>query len=693
MKIFYSRAYNKVFVGYLLGLLAWAQPALAQESCLLAPVPLAQRLAQARWVVEARADAPQVVRDAQNHLLTRYGLTVFKVFRGPKAGAALPAALLLEGGTLGDRREEVSNTPHLVPGQQGVFFLEPDPQHPDELRLFAGPQGMIRYDLTDHTAAEPFAAYPTIETALYLALRDPVLPRGYRPVQANAALAAPVLGRRPSATAAITGFSPASIMAGTGALLTITGSNFGVTQGTGTVQFLNADNGGTSRVHPLDADYVSWTDTQIQVRVPSTTQEGSPTGTGPVTVENAAGVVSTSSTPLTIRYGIINLKNGTPAVPLRPKLIDANGTGGYTLTYANSFQLNTFAQAAFERSTAQWTCKTGANRVTTAPAATTPTTHTFDGVNIVAFDATPATLPTGVLGVTYSYYRLCVANVTLPETDFVFANRSDWNFGDHALAANEYDFESVTLHELGHGIQLAHVINTAAVMHFSISNGQGRRTLGTNDDLPGGRDEVQFSTTPNSVACGIPPAPHVLLATASCSPLPVELASFDARYEGGRGTRLQWATASEYASAYFAVETQEEGGAGWAEVLRQPAAGTSSAPRSYDARDPRLLSGTRYYRLREVDLDGQRSYSPVVAVSGAETSLAFYPNPVADRLQVSGPAHPGRLMVYDLAGREVTRFALVSGPNVVDVSSLRPGLYQVEWTDGQTVRRGCVQKL
>jgi len=102
---------------YLLGLLAWAQPALAQESCLLVPVPLAQRLARARWVVEARADAPQVVRDAQNHLLTRYGLTVFKVFRGPKAGAALPATLLA-GGTLGDRREEVSNTPHLVPGQQ-----------------------------------------------------------------------------------------------------------------------------------------------------------------------------------------------------------------------------------------------------------------------------------------------------------------------------------------------------------------------------------------------------------------------------------------------------------------------------------------------------------------------------------------------------------------------------------------------
>ena len=672
----------------LLGLLALAVPALAQNNCLLVPVPLVERLARAAWVVEAQAQAPQVVRDAQGHLLTRYPLAVFKVFRGP-AGAGLPAAVLLAGGTLGAQREVVSSSPDLAPGQQGVFFLEPDPQHAGEWRLFAGPQGLIGYDLTQHVATDPFVAYAGIETNLYPALRDPAQAAGYRLVQANAALAMPVPARRATA-AAITGFSPASIVAGTGAVLTITGSGFGSTQGTGTVQFRNADNGGGSRVRPLDADYISWTDTQIQVLVPSTTLEGSPAGSGTVIVVAGGGGTSTSAAALAISYAIINLNSS--GTPFRPKLIDDNGSGGYTLAYGPSFQANSNAVAAFGRALTQWACKTGANRTTTTTASTA--LNASDGTNIVTFDnMTTPVLPAGVLGVTYSYYRGCVAEFTLSETDYVFANRADWNFGDHALAFAEYDFESVALHELGHGIQLDHVINTAAVMHYSISNGQNKRTLGTADDLPGGRSEVQFSTSANTTACGPAPAPHTRLTLAGCSPLPVELTTFEARYEAGRGTYLQWATASERNSAYFAVEAQDEGSPAWSEVLRHPAVGTSNTAHAYDARDPRLLTGTRYYRLRQVDTDGSASYSPVAAVAGTEPGLALYPNPVVDRLQVSGPAESGRLVLRDLTGREVARFELTPGPNEVNVGFLRPGLYGVEWTNGRTVRRGRLQKL
>lgn len=672
----------------LLGLITLARPALAQDNCLLVPVPLAERLTRATWVVEAQVDAPQVVRDAQGHLLTRYGLTVFKQFRGP-TGAALPSAVLLAGGTLGNLREVVSSTPTLAAGQQGVFFLEPDPQHVGEWRLFAGPQGLIGYDLARHAATDPFVAYAGIETNLYSALRDPAQAAGYRLVQANVALAAPVPAQRATA-ATVTGFSPASIMAGTGVVLTITGSGFGATRGADTVQFPNANNGGGSRVRPLDSDYLSWTDTEIQVRVPSTTLEGSPAGSGTVLVADAGGGTSTSTASLTISYAITNLNSS--GTPLRPKLIDDNGTGGYTLAYSPSFQANANAVAAFERALTQWACKTGANRGTT----TTPSTalNVSDNINIVTFDnTTTPTLPVGVLGVTYSYYRGCGVEFTLSETDYVFANRADWNFGAQAPTFGEYDFESVALHEQGHGIQLTHVINTAAVMHYSISNGQSKRVLGTADDLPGGRSEAQFSTSPNTTACGAAPAAYKILTLAGCKPLPVELTTFEARYEVGRGSRLRWTTATELNSAYFAVETQEEGRPNWTEVLRQPAAGTSTAAHAYEARDQRLLSGTRYYRLRQVDTDGRTSHSPVVAVAGSETGLALYPNPVADRLQVSGPAMAGRLVLRDLAGRAVARFELAPGPNEVDVDSLRPGMYQVEWTDGLTVRRGQIHKL
>ena len=82
----------------------------------------------------------------------------------------------------------------------------------------------------------------------------------------------------------------------------------------------------------------------------------------------------------------------------------------------------------------------------------------------------------------------------------------------------------------------------------------------------------------------------------------------------------------------------------------------------------------------------------MVAVIGAETGLALYPNPVTDRLQVSGPATAGRLLLRDLAGRVVNRIELKPGSNDIDVAHLRPGLYLVEWTDGHTTRRGRLQK-
>ena len=73
------------------------------------------------------------------------------------------------------------------------------------------------------------------------------------------------------------------------------------------------------------------------MRVPSVTVEGSPAGSGSVAVVDGGGAVSFSNAALTISYAITNLSAGSSAAPLRPKLISANGSGGYTLSYGPSF--------------------------------------------------------------------------------------------------------------------------------------------------------------------------------------------------------------------------------------------------------------------------------------------------------------------------------------------------------------------
>lgn len=668
------------------GRLAWAQ-----ENCLLVSVPLADRVAAATLIVEAGVGPQQTVEKA-GHLYTLSELTVYKIFRG-----TVPLGLRLAepGGTLGLRREVVSPSVTLAPGQQGLFLLEPNPALPGSYRLVAGPQGLVRYDLTDRTATEPFGRYASIAAKLYPVV-EALAGQPVRTLRANAALAGRLTAARPLAQPVVSSFTPTQLTAGTGAVLTINGTNFGPTRGTGRVEFPDANAAAGTFTAANPSDYLVWSDTEIQVRVPSLVlATNGVAGTGIFRVVNTSSETGTSPTALVVRYALSNVVQSGGDTPNRPRLINDDGQGGYTLQYAASFTdaSRAGATASFERALLSWACATRLRRV--VGSATTVETSDADGVNVVRF----GTVPTGVLAQTRSYYSGCIfsngmAFFSLVEMDYVFSPMPTptltWQFGPALATSSQVDFESVALHELGHGTQLNHIIDPPAVMHFAISNGENKRTLSAASDVAGGTDVFTFSNTNPCSPLFSPPSAAAI--PASCSPLPVELVSFEARYDAGRGTRLRWATASELRSAYFAVEAQEAGIGPWTEILRQPATGTSTSRRTYDVRDSRPLTGSRYYRLRQVDTDGQTSYSPVAAVAGAESDLVLYPSPVASRLHVSGPARTGRLVFYDFTGRAVAQFELMPGPHEVDVSPLRPGLYHVEWTDGLTSRRGRVQK-
>ena len=661
-------------------LLSLVRPALAQ-TCMLVPVPLAERVSAAPLIVEA-AVATQEAQVADGHLYTLSGLTVYKVFRG-----TVPAVLRLAeaGGTLGPRREVVSTSVGFAPGQQGVFLLEPEPALPGSFRLVAGPQGFVGYDLTDRSASEPFGRYSSIAGKLYPALAA-LTGRAYRELRPNPALRVST-ARRPQAQPLISSFAPARLSAGRGDVLTINGANFGATQGSGHVDFPNANNGGSGFVSANASDYVLWSDTQIQVKVPSLDlATGAPAGTGTFRVVNGTSETGTSPTSLTVVYALINVGSG--GATLRVQVINADTKGGYTLQFSPSLTNVAGAPEAFQRALTTWNCATQLRRgIGTTPAVEATA---LDKINAVRFGS----LPAGVLGVTNSYYQGCALGsnppqFSLTETDYTFTptptSGTTWQFGPAAPTSSQYDFESVALHEQGHGAQLTHLIDGTAVMHYAIANGQSKRTLNAASDVTGANDVFAYSIT---ATCGF-----IAPVAGPACPLPVELVSFEARYETGRGTVLAWATASEQNSAYFAVEARDETEpAGWREVLRQPAAGSSAGPRRYTALDARLLSGRRYFRLRQADLDGRMQFSPLVVVAGRENSLTVYPNPSAGRVQISGLATAGRLSCYDLAGREVARIELPVGPIEIDLRALPAGLYQLEWTDGSSRYRTRLEK-
>jgi hypothetical protein len=131
--------------------------------------------------------------------------------------------------------------------------------------------------------------------------------------------------------------------------------------------------------------------------------------------------------------------------------------------------------------------------------------------------------------------------------------------------------------------------------------------------------------------------PYANSASASATPvapLPVSLTAFAAK-ASGPDVRLSWATASELNNDYFEVERSTDG-ATFAPLGRLAGHGTTLAANSYAYLDAGVASrrpGRAYYRLRQVDLDGTATYSPVrtVDLAGADLTAAvgLYPNPAA----------------------------------------------------------------
>ncbi|WP_158607163.1 T9SS type A sorting domain-containing protein [Pontibacter oryzae] len=116
----------------------------------------------------------------------------------------------------------------------------------------------------------------------------------------------------------------------------------------------------------------------------------------------------------------------------------------------------------------------------------------------------------------------------------------------------------------------------------------------------------------------------------SITPLPVELASFTGAATAN-GITLEWSTASEDNNSHFEIERSPDGKA-FEQIGLVQGHGNSSVMLYYTHQDKRPKPGTNYYRLRQVDFDGQFEYSKIIAVNASESmaqelQVILAPNP------------------------------------------------------------------
>lgn len=464
--------------------------------CLIKHIPLNNKISNATHVIEGRVIDKVSFWDANNkNIYTRNKIEVYKIFKGAVQGNYIE--IISEGGTIGNDMETVEPSLQLKIGETGIFACNytsvnvpfSHTSSIPQFDAFASVQGFIKYDLTTLQASAPFETYSDISTVLYPSITS-ITNNNYQTVK-KVNFTPSQVNQFQSGTS-ITSISPTTATAGTKTQLTIVGSLFGSTQGSGYVEFADNNSGGSSFYQPLASQYLYWDDDTIIVEIPSRA------GTGAVKVTQSG--TATSSQTLTLSYSQLNVTfdDGGGDDAYMPDHVNDNSSGGYTFQMYTGFDGNASAKASFLRALDTWRCNTGVNW--TNGSTTAIDAIASDGVNVVRFDI-GGELPGGVLGRCTSRWSGCGSPLKwyVTELDVVFDDGTSWEYGPALPDFTDYDFETVAVHELGHGHQLGHVISPGAIMHYSISNGSSNRSLGVND-LAGGNYVQSQSTAAN--ACG-----------------------------------------------------------------------------------------------------------------------------------------------------------------------------------------------
>jgi hypothetical protein len=171
-------------------------------------------------------------------------------------------------------------------------------------------------------------------------------------------------------------------------------------------------------------------------------------------------------------------------------------------------------------------------------------------------------------------------------------------------------------------------------------------------------------------------------------PLPVELVSFTA-VKNGSVNQLSWMTASEKDNAYFLVE-KSTNGTDFTEIGRVEGHGSHTGVELYSFQDRHLSDGIIYYRLKQVDINGEFNYSKIVALSNDALDLTIYPNPNDGSffIQVNTPTESYKVEITDLQGKIIYTAAGSDVPENIKVANIAQGVYLLRlYMDNQVLTK------
>ncbi|NVK66636.1 MAG: T9SS type A sorting domain-containing protein [Flavobacteriales bacterium] len=173
--------------------------------------------------------------------------------------------------------------------------------------------------------------------------------------------------------------------------------------------------------------------------------------------------------------------------------------------------------------------------------------------------------------------------------------------------------------------------------------------------------------------------------------LPIELTNFYALTLNDRNA-IRWETDSEINNDYFSILRSYDG-IHFESIGAVHGAGTSQETNYYQFNDEDIRTGLVYYQLEQVDFDGQREKSEMIALDRSTNHVGLitaYPNPTSGKViaEVNGSkGSNGTLTISDMNGTILEQKSVYTTgieKHQFDLSQFETGLYFVRYQDNNS---------
>lgn len=175
-------------------------------------------------------------------------------------------------------------------------------------------------------------------------------------------------------------------------------------------------------------------------------------------------------------------------------------------------------------------------------------------------------------------------------------------------------------------------------------------------------------------------SPAKTFSFTTAAPVPVKLTSFTAAVVN-REVKLKWSTATEVNSSHFIIQRSADG-IHFNNIGTQQAAGNSQVPLNYGFTDNDPLPGNLFYRLQLMDKDGLFEYSEISGLHiNIENVSWLLGNVVENKIKVRALNAGSKTLwrIINASGQVVLKNILSDFAAEINISSLRPGIYRIEF--------------